>query len=84
MHMRPFQPPVPTKANPNQTTNPRVHGSVQVVEKLQRISLDGGRSAPNAEGEAGPGMIPNWDYISPSVIYREYLDSPFHNVKSHV
>mmetsp|Transcript_14049 Transcript_14049/g.42850 ORF Transcript_14049/g.42850 Transcript_14049/m.42850 type:complete len:702 (+) Transcript_14049:171-2276(+) len=56
----------------------------KVVEKLQRISLDGGRSAPNAEGEAGPGMIPNWDYISPSVIYREYLDSPFHNVKSHV
>jgi hypothetical protein len=56
-----------------------------LVEKLQSISLDNSRSAdrPNG-GEAGPGMIPDWDYISPSVVYREYLASPFHNAKSHV
>ncbi len=56
----------------------------RVVEKLQHISLDSGRGAGGGadESEANPGMIPNWDYINPRVVYNEYLYSPYHNVKS--
>mmetsp|Transcript_922 Transcript_922/g.2867 ORF Transcript_922/g.2867 Transcript_922/m.2867 type:complete len:198 (+) Transcript_922:68-661(+) len=56
----------------------------KLVEKLQSISLDNSRPADGPGGEVGPGMIPDWDHISPSVVYREYLASPFHNAKSHV
>jgi len=54
----------------------------QVVEKLQHISLDTGRTA-NVD-ESGPGNIPSWDHISPSVVYSEYLQSPFHSARSYI
>jgi len=54
----------------------------KVVEKLQHISLDTGRTA-NVD-ESGPGNIPSWDHISPSVVYSEYLQSPFHSARSYI
>ena len=62
----------------------RRRAAKKVVEKLQHISLDSARLAPAAPDESGPGMIPGWDFIGQTVVYAEYLATPFHNAKSHV
>jgi len=55
----------------------------KVCEKMQHISLDTGMVRESLqEQESGPGMIENWDYINPRIVYDEYLQSPYHNVKT--
>ena len=47
-----------------------------VVDKLQTMALDG---TVRDNQEAGPGMVPDWDYVNPRAVYSEYVASPYLN-----
>ncbi len=55
------------------------HGIAVVVDKLQHLAVDGKAKGPDKE--EGPGMVADWDFVSPRAVYDEYLASPYQNHK---
>ena len=45
-----------------------------VVDKLQSLVLEEGDGT-------GPGAVPDWDFVNPRAVYREYVSSPYLNYK---
>lgn len=47
-----------------------------VIDKLQTLVLDA-----HGQPESGPGEVPDWDFVNPRAVYREYVSSPYMNYK---
>ena len=50
-----------------------------VVDKLQHLD----KSLRSSELERGPGMVPDWDYVNPTSVYREYNTSPYQSMRCY-
>ena len=35
----------------------------------------------HGQPESGPGEVPDWDFVNPRAVYREYVSSPYMNYK---
>ena len=48
----------------------------EVIGKLQSLALDANDDHGNS-----PGEVPDWEFVNPRAVYREYVTSPFLNYK---